>query len=260
MNIKLNWAQLFLQRARLKHNNEYDYTEVKYSRASVKVSIRCLKHGIFQQRPNDHLRGNGCPSCGDLRTAASKRGNKDDFIKRTESFHGTTYQYDQVVYKNAVTKVTVVCKQHGPFFVTPDKHLTGIGCPKCSNTMSCGERKIQNYLMKCGIKFTREKSFPDLIGRTPNSRLRYDFFLPDYNVLVEYDGQHHFSPIRIKGRLTTAQSIEKHRATKRNDKKKNRYAAKKGIALLRIKYTEFSLTEVVLQEFLARHRANHTEH
>ena len=45
------------------HGNRYDYSGVVYTTAKAKVRIRCVKHGVFEQQPNNHLNGNGCPEC-----------------------------------------------------------------------------------------------------------------------------------------------------------------------------------------------------
>ena len=47
----------------MKHNNYYTYDKVNYEYSNIKVTIICPVHGEFHQRPNDHLRGNGCPKC-----------------------------------------------------------------------------------------------------------------------------------------------------------------------------------------------------
>jgi hypothetical protein len=54
----------FIQKAVAVHKDKYDYTNVKYEHAHKKVEIICPKHGSFEQKPNDHFRGRGCPECG----------------------------------------------------------------------------------------------------------------------------------------------------------------------------------------------------
>lgn len=56
-------CQEFIQRASLKHSQKYDYTNVNYVNMRTKVTIKCPKHGVFQQTPLCHLRGTGCPMC-----------------------------------------------------------------------------------------------------------------------------------------------------------------------------------------------------
>lgn len=228
----------FTQKARQKHGKTYDYSKVVYTKSSTKVRIGCKTHGVFEQRPNDHLKGNGCPVCKFERIASLKRSSAKQFITKARAVHGNVYGYSKVKYVNAITKVDIVCKTHGVFSQTPDKHLGGTACPKCSNGVSRGEKAIQKILDSKGIKYTTEKRFPGLCGTTPNSRLRYDFWLPDHNLLIEYDGEHHFKPVQTKGRLTKKQAVVRHKATKVNDKKKNQYAADHSIQLLRIHFSE----------------------
>jgi hypothetical protein len=231
-------TQEFTQKARAVHGRIYDYSKVVYTKSSVKVRIGCKTHGVFEQRPNDHLKGDGCPSCKFERIASLKRSTAKEFAKKARAVHGKVYDYSKVVYVNANTKVDIVCKTHGVFLQTPDKHLGGTACPKCSNGVSRGEKAIQKILDSKGIKYTIEKRFPGLCGTTPNSRLRYDFWLPDHNLLIEYDGEHHFAPVQTKGRLTKKQAIIRHEATKVNDRKKNQYAKKNNIRLTRIKFSD----------------------
>jgi very-short-patch-repair endonuclease len=53
----------FIEKAKLIHGDLYDYSIVKYINSKVKVKIICKIHGIFEQSPNSHLRGIGCPKC-----------------------------------------------------------------------------------------------------------------------------------------------------------------------------------------------------
>lgn len=53
----------FIDKAHKIHGDQYDYSKTEYVNALTKVSIRCKKHGIFFQQPNNHLNGSGCPSC-----------------------------------------------------------------------------------------------------------------------------------------------------------------------------------------------------
>lgn len=61
-NLNLD-TKSFINKSNKIHNNRYDYTEVNYIKNNIKVKIKCLKHGIFEQKPMFHLVGNGCPIC-----------------------------------------------------------------------------------------------------------------------------------------------------------------------------------------------------
>lgn len=56
----------FIKLSQIVHNNSYDYSEVEYVNNITKVRIKCDKHGIFYQRPNNHLQGCGCPKCSNI--------------------------------------------------------------------------------------------------------------------------------------------------------------------------------------------------
>ena len=53
----------FIEKAKLVHNNRYDYSKVQYKTSNDKVMIICKEHGEFLQTPANHLQGQGCPKC-----------------------------------------------------------------------------------------------------------------------------------------------------------------------------------------------------
>ena len=55
--------EAFIKEANKVHNNKYTYSNLVYSNNKTKIKIVCDKHGEFEQRPDTHLRGVGCPSC-----------------------------------------------------------------------------------------------------------------------------------------------------------------------------------------------------
>ena len=57
-------TELFIDRARKKHRDKYDYSKVEYENTDTKVCIICPEHGEFWQTPHHHLGGSGCPECG----------------------------------------------------------------------------------------------------------------------------------------------------------------------------------------------------
>ena len=117
----------FIEEARKVHGDKYDYSKVEYVNASTKVCIICPIHGEFWQNPANHLQGQGCPACGNV-----KHKTTEDFIKEARKVHGDKYDYSKVEYKNANTKVCIICPIHGEFWQTPHMHLQGKGCKKCS--------------------------------------------------------------------------------------------------------------------------------
>ena len=133
-NAKLT-TEKFIKRAKEIHGNKYDYSKVDYKGSQTKVTIICPLHGEFEQIPSGHLNGKGCSECGIVSMANCNRSDTDSFIKRAKEVHSSKYDYSKVDYKNASTKVTIVCPINGEFLQNPNRHLLGNGCPKCSNNI-----------------------------------------------------------------------------------------------------------------------------
>ncbi len=122
----------FISRARLVHGNKYDYTLVEYSGTYTPVKIICREHGEFEQKPNIHLDGCGCKTCGRLATVNARHSNTEQFIAKAKRVHGDKYDYSLVSYERHDLPVKIVCPAHGEFEQKPHYHLAGSGCRKCA--------------------------------------------------------------------------------------------------------------------------------
>lgn len=116
----------FIKKAQKVHGTFYDYSLVEYKNNKTKVKIICPEHGVFEQTPDNHLSGQGCPYC-----SGNVRMTKEEFICRASKVHGNKYDYSEIDYKNNRTKVKIICPEHGPFYVSPWSHLNGHECPEC---------------------------------------------------------------------------------------------------------------------------------
>ena len=217
------------------HNNKYDYSMLEYKNNKELIKIICDIHGMFTQRPDSHLNGKGCKKC----YYNSKLKSNDNFKKECKYVFGDTYDYSLVNYKNSNEKVKIVCKKHGLFLKNPSDHIhKKSGCPKCKS--SKGETKIRNYLEDNDIKHISEHPF-DNLKSNKNYKLKYDFYLPEHNTLIEYDGVQHFKIVeRFGGR--SAFMKRRHR-----DKLKDKYCLDNNIELIRIPYTDFNNIEIILK-------------
>ena len=83
----------FIEKARNRHVNKYDYSKVEYRGSKEKVCIICPKHGEFWQYPQDHVRGNNCPLCANEKRGSKQRLTKEEFIKKAQEVHGDKYDY-----------------------------------------------------------------------------------------------------------------------------------------------------------------------
>ncbi len=114
------------------HKNKYNYDKVIYVKYEAKVIITCKKHGDFVQTCPSHIRGAGCPKCGTLKVSSKLKFTNKTFIKKSRKIHGNIYNYSCVDYVNNHTKITIICKSHGPFAQMPSEHLNGRYCPACT--------------------------------------------------------------------------------------------------------------------------------
>jgi hypothetical protein len=112
----------------------------------------------------------------------------------------------------------------------------GNGCPICSE--SKGEKQIRKWLENNQIKFEPQKEFDGLLG-LGGGNLSYDFYLPNQNLLIEYQGEFHDG----SGGKYTSIKIAKQRE---HDKRKCEYAKQKNIDLLEIWYYDFDNIESIL--------------
>ena len=177
----------FIEKAVSIYGDRYDYSKVIYVSAKTKVCIICKEHGEFWQTPDNHLSGYSCGLCGDNNSSLKQRSTKEQFINKAIEIHGKKNDYSNVNYINNYTKVSVTCltDNHGDFLVTPNNHLSGKGCPRCKK--SKGELIITEILKKNNIVFEDEYKLPEIV-----SNYEYDFYLPDYRILIEFHGIQHY--------------------------------------------------------------------
>ena len=229
----------FIYKSNAKHQGKFDYSLVEYQHSHIKVKIKCKTcNNIFLQTPGSHLKGNGCPVC-----APNSKSNTEEFIKKAIKIHGNKFNYDLTDYVTNIIKVKLICNTCNIIFEqTPNKHLRGIGCPKCNE--SKGENKIAKYLSDKNIRYTRNKIFKTLKDK---SYLKPDFYLEDQILLIEYDGVQHYKPTFGSTIEAKQKNLED---TQRKDKIKDEWAKANNIPLLRIPYWDFDRIEELIEAFI----------
>ena len=172
-------SNTFIERSKIIHNNKYCYEQVNYRNTDTKVIILCPIHGPFEQRPEKHLIGQGCPKCKGTKISSTSRMGKERFINKANQIHNNKYDYSLVEYINYHTKVLITCQLHGQFPQTPNNHLYDKnGCPKCScNSISTSSQK---WLDSLNI-IVREYHIP-------NTKFVVDGFDIQNNTVYEYLG------------------------------------------------------------------------
>lgn len=135
-----------------KHGDKYDFSKFVYTGYCKKGVVICPIHGEFEMTPSALLHGQGCPKC------AGRNRTRDELIEEFRVVHGDTYSYDRFVFTRMKDKSYITCKKHGDFLQSPEKHLTGRGCPKCAvdrrkNAQIC----TQDEFIRHGVKIHGDK-------------------------------------------------------------------------------------------------------
>lgn len=247
---KLKCNKIFIEQANQIHNYKYDYSLVEYSGAFNKIIIICPEHGRFEQQAKHHIKGIGCKKCGYSRNSIILRYTTEEFIKKAKQVHKDGYDYLEVKYIDSKTKIKIICKKcNKSFFQEPAIHLYGQGCPVCN--ISKGEIKIKNWLDKNNINYTTQESFKEANNpcRNPetNAYLKFDFYLPDYKLCIEYDGVQHFKPWSFTNNRDPIFKKKNLEYNQYRDKIKTQYCLNNSFRLLRIPYTKFKNIEKVLE-------------
>lgn len=168
----------FIEKARARHGDTYDYGNVQYKGVKQAVEITCRTHGSFWQTANDHLHnGAGCPECN-----GGVKQTLEMFIAKATAFHGDRYDYSKVVYSGCIIDVEIICPEHGSFWQTPSQHLVS-NCPKCSNHgPSIGETELFNFIHN--LCPDAEQSVVGLI----NGNHELDIVVPSMGLAFEFNG------------------------------------------------------------------------
>ena len=239
---KLKTTEEFIKLAQETHSNpdgtpKYNYDDTNYVNKETDVIIHCPIHGPFEKTPNEHISGKqGCNVCGLMRKGRRK-DTQDEFIDKAKKVHGDTYKYDNVNYLGSKENVYITCPKHGDFPRTPNDHLQGKGCPICRE--SKGEKIIRDYL---SLTYGKDKLIPqkkfdgcnnEHKGNIKCFKYKFDFYLPQLNIIIEYDGEQHFQRIPFFHKTE-----EDFNERVMDDIHKLNYCMTNSIKLIRISYNE----------------------
>lgn len=190
MPAKLTTAT-FIERAKQKHGNKYDYSKSKYISSVKKIEIICKRHGPFFQLPSQHITvGQGCYHCGRDSIAAHRQRDTKDFIAHATKKHGHRYDYSKVEYKESLVKVKIKCRLHGIFLQSPASHLQGHGCPSCRTNMPYSKiavRWINDEAKRLKLKDVRHAENGGEYT-IPGTTIRVDGYHPKTKTVFEFHG------------------------------------------------------------------------
>ena len=204
----------------------------EYRNNKQKLKLKCPKGHVTEKLTYDSFsRGNcRCPEC--------KPRFKYSYDEVVIEFEKEGYKVisSESDYKNCGSKLKTMCPNGHIHNISYNHFKNGRKCPKCK-TIFKGEEFIQNILTNNSICFIEQYRFEDCKWK---NTLAFDFYLPDYNLLIEYDGRQHFEISEYFG------GYEGFINTKIRDTIKNIYCRNNNIDLLRIPYWEFDNIENIL--------------
>ena len=237
-------------------SNEDDY----FDTATNSIKYICPKHrewGVQTISLGHLLGGRGCYYCGREKTAASKIILEERNILECKKIcESKGFEFKKVYKKNNRFYIQYVCLKH------PEKGIqemqkgnmsrdTIVGCPYCfgrkKSKITKGELRVEEVLTDLNIKYKSQYGFDSC--RDVN-KLLFDYYLPDYNMCIEYDGRQHFEPVRFGG-ISEEQAITNFEITQAHDLIKTDYCISNNISLLRIPYQEHDNIEALIKEALA---------
>jgi len=219
-NIKSN-TETFIEKAKQIHGYRYVYSKVNYVNANIHVIIICKEHGEFTQIPDFHInRKCGCPKCSN-----NVKLDTQTFIEKAIKIHGNKYIYSKVNYINNYTNLIIICNKHGEFTQQPYVHLLEHGCPSCINKT---EFKFYEKIKEIYQTIKRQYKVDWCKNKL---YLPYDFVIEELNIIIEIDGEQHFT--QISNWTSPEIQIEK-------DKYKMKCANENGFSVIRLPQVDIS--------------------
>lgn len=204
------------------HGDKYDLSYLKLVPYKEPLTILCPEHGfLYPTYDNFVNKKSECPYCRGL-----KRKTTEEFVAELKEIFGDEYLYDNVEYINARTDVVLICPKHGEFSRTPNKLLNRrLGCPKCQYKSKL-ESIVENALKHNNIEYTYNKRFKFL------SKQSIDFFLSDYQIGIECQGEQHFRQVFFNGKKDDIEERNTFERIVERDVEKYRLCTENNVRLL----------------------------
>jgi very-short-patch-repair endonuclease len=176
----------------------------------------------------------------------SKKGKKSKQIKKTKyepKYHPDTRGY-------YLGENSPIYTEEGKPYKKDKRTLSSKKKKTKTNPASWGEKEITKTLKDLKIKFNKEHIFRDCFNAYTSEYLRFDFYLPEHNICIEYDGKQHFEYVPKFHGKNKEEGMRKLAAQQYRDKMKDSYCEQKGISLLRINYKDWQNIDRILKEYI----------
>ena len=219
----------------------YTLLSNKYVDNKAELDYICPKGHKHSTCWNSFSNGRRCPECS-IETVKSKLRLSYDEVK--QGFEKEGYTLLSTEYIKSSSKLKVRCPKGHEYEVGWGHFASGVRCPKCN--VSKGEERITLLLEQNNVNYETQKAFKECKNK---KALRFDFYLPDYNVCIEYDGIQHHKPVDF-GSKGQSYAEEQLKYNQKKDNIKTQYCLDNNIKLIRIPYWEFDNIENILEKEL----------
>jgi len=151
-------------------NSEYVLVENRYGKCKVKLS---------------HLQNKVVPT---IQTSVDKNNY---FINQAQELHGNLYIYNEVDYVNSASKIKLICREHGEFYITPNQHLSRkVGCPTCSKIKMGLKRRntLESFITKANQKHNAKYNYTSVNYNLQNDKVK--IICPDHGEFFQTPKDH----------------------------------------------------------------------
>ena len=210
----------------------YKLISKEYINARIKLEVECPESHKYKSTFDNFKHGYRCPYCyGNVKY-------KYEYIKEyIESFG---YKLISKEYINVFNKLEVECPKGHRYKVNFNNFQNGYRCPICNQ--SSGEQEIFRILEKYNITYIPQHKFKNCVDK---NELSFDFYIPLFNIIVEFDGKQHFEVVNFNNDEECI-ALEKFNLIKKHDNIKTQYCKNNNIKLIRIPYWDFNNIENIL--------------
>lgn len=230
-----------------KYSLNYSILE-PYKNWNTKLLCKCNVCGYeWEKSPSDllYLPSKDCPLCGNKKAHDKQAISTEEFAVKLNRANNRIKVVGE--YYNNATKIKCYCMDCCQYFdAMPRNLLNRKNCPLC--TKSRGETIIKKWLKEHQINYIKEKTFPDLIG-LGGGKLRYDFYLPNMQTIIEYNGIQHERPEDFGGKGESF-AKEQYNKQKRHDCIKREYAVLHNIKMIELWKKDLPNLESILNNEL----------
>ena len=171
-------TEKFIEKAKAKHGDKYDFGNIKYTGSRDQVLVLCSIHGEFSIVASRLLAGSGCQTCAREESKCNQTYTTETFIAKAKEKHGdNVYDYSETVYVFSKDKLTVKCSKHGRFEVNASLHLCGQGCPCCGRekSTSCRPRApgldTESFIIEARSKHGDRYDYSKVVYKNRSTKL-----------------------------------------------------------------------------------------